>query len=267
VERIKEKRNAYEVLVVILERKRLRWRRCCRWKANIKTDLKDKDGIAWTRLIELRQIKSDGLLWTRYWTFVSHKTGVGVGVGLLDTWRNFRFLRTTLLPGVLFFFSLFIYLLVNQFVIYLVRERERVHRQVCLSAGWMKQGQALTPIFVRHMTPLLVLWTDRVTDKTLSWVLFFMQQIFKNYSVPGLSSGSPRHKEYRGEWGFGDDREDTPNRSYRKQPILLKSNHLMFTRAHSLTSCSLPWYFLSDPVDNSLATNVSYSVGHLTSVL
>jgi len=25
--------------------------------------------------------------------------------------------------------------------------------------------------------------------------------------------------------GVGDDREDTPNRSYRKQPLLLKSNH------------------------------------------
>jgi hypothetical protein len=23
----------------------------------------------------------------------------------------------------------------------------------------------------------------------------------------------------------GDDREDTPNRSYKKQPLLLKSNH------------------------------------------
>jgi hypothetical protein len=47
----------------------------------------------------------------------------------------------------------------------------------------------------------------------------------------------------------------------------LKSNHLMFSRAHTLTYCSLPWYFRSVPVYNALATNVSYSVGHLTSIL
>ena len=45
----------------------------------------------------------------------------------------------------------------------------------------------------------------------------------------------------------------------RKQPLLLKSNHLVFTRTHTLTSRSLPWYFLSVPVDNAFATNVSYS--------
>jgi hypothetical protein len=33
------------------------------------------------------------------------------------------------------------------------------------------------------------------------------------------------HREYRGD---GDNREDMSNRSYRKQPLLLYSNHLMF---------------------------------------
>ena len=49
--------------------------------------------------------------------------------------------------------------------------------------------------------------------------------------------------------------------------LLMKSNHLIFTRAHTHTSWSLPRYFRSDHVDNAFATNVIYSVGHLTSIL
>ena len=49
--------------------------------------------------------------------------------------------------------------------------------------------------------------------------------------------------------GDGDNREDTGNQSYRKEPLLLQLKHLIFHQS-THTSCPLPWYFWKGRVDN-----------------
>jgi hypothetical protein len=63
------------------------------------------------------------------------------------------------------------------------------------------------------------------------------------------STDPPSSQGLLGGGGNGDDGEDTSNQSYRRQALSLWSNHLMFTKAHTLTSCSLAWYIWKSRMD------------------
>lgn len=59
----------------------------------------------------------------------------------------------------------------------------------------------------------------------------------------------PHIFQFHGKLGMCKD-QYMSNRSHRRQPPVLSSNHLMFARAHTFTSCSLPWYLQKSHVDN-----------------
>jgi len=85
------------------------------------------------------------------------------------------------------------------------------------------------------------------------------------YIVLDLPSDAPRRSEYR-EGGVVETTGKIANSNLRKTASVIEVEPLNVHQS-THTSCSLPWYFRSVPVDNTFATNVSYSVGHLTSIL
>jgi hypothetical protein len=69
----------------------------------------------------------------------------------------------------------------------------------------------------------------------------------------------------KGWRGVGDDRGRYAKSKLQKTASFIEVEPLnVYQSTH--TSCSLPWYFRSDHVDNAFATNISYSAGHLTSI-
>jgi hypothetical protein len=80
--------------------------------------------------------------------------------------------------------------------------------------------------FVLQWTPPLPIWRYCDIIVVFRCKYDYCSQMSQCLGIcwPGLSSDPFCHREYRRGEDI-NDREGTPNRSYRKRPLLLKSNH------------------------------------------
>jgi hypothetical protein len=70
-----------------------------------------------------------------------------------------------------------------------------------------------------------------------------------NKRVPGLLTILHHNMQYRGKGGDTDNREDTSNRSYSKQTVLLQSSHLKFQLSTHIHILPVALYFPMNRVD------------------